>query len=340
MLMTRRDLIQYAAAVPLAARLSAQNKSLVNGVRLGVQSYSFHDIPNDGQNHAADIIQKMQAVGVSVVEIFSAHIEPTQWVPKMPTAAECPKPVQGCRPFAGGSQRNPWFWQFQRPAGKASEELVAKQRKWRETVSMDYFTGIRKQFGAAGMEVFAYNPYDLSLESSDLEIDRTFMAAKALGCTSINLSTKYTILKRLIPFAEKHQLIVAPHGHSITWDPEEFSSRKTFERVLPLSKWVGINLDIGHLTACKEDPIDFIQTHHARITNLHIKDRQKNKTADKEDGQNMPFGQGDTPIKEVLQLLKKEKYAIPALIEHEYAGASMPVEETKKSIEYCKRALA
>ena len=36
---------------------------------------------------------------------------------------------------------------------------------------------------------------------------------------------------------------------------------------------------------------------HDRITGLHLKDRRING------GPNVPWGQGDTPIKEVLQLL-------------------------------------
>ena len=48
----------------------------------------------------------------------------------------------------------------------------------------------------------------------------------------------------------------------------------------------------------------------------------------------------DTPIRDVLQLLKTEKYPIPAFIEYEHAGTADPVSEVKKAYEICKRALA
>jgi len=48
---------------------------------------------------------------------------------------------------------------------------------------------------------------------------------------------------------------------------------------------------------------------------------------------------GDTPIKEVLQLLKEKQWAIPANIEYEYKGADT-VAEVKNCYEYCKSALA
>ena len=51
------------------------------------------------------------------------------------------------------------------------------------------------------------------------------------------------------------------------------------------------------------------------------------------------MGEGDTPIKEVLHLLKAKKYDIPADIEFEYRGAD-PVVEVRKCFQYCKDALS
>ena len=69
------------------------------------------------------------------------------------------------------------------------------------------------------------------------------------------------------------------------------------------------------------------------ISNLHLKDRKKN------DGPNTVWGEGETRIKEVLQLLKKAKYPIPADIEYEYQGADAIV-EVKKCMAFCRTALA
>ena len=54
---------------------------------------------------------------------------------------------------------------------------------------------------------------------------------------------------------------------------------------------------------------------HERITHLHMKDRKKDL------GPSMPWGQGDTPIKEVLTLLKESHYPIPAKDFAETLGA-------------------
>jgi len=314
-------------------------KSIVDGVQLGVQTYSFHDILNDGQNHTDAIIQKMLACQLYSCELFSAQIEPGTFTGRVPPAAECPQPFQGCTEGKGGSGRNPWAWEFKRLEGKAGAEARAKQKQWHETVSLDYFAAIRKKFNDAGITIYSYNPM-VGADWSDLEIDHTFQAAKALGAKAVNISTKMVVLKHLVPFAEKNEIIVAPHGHSVTWDPEEFSTRATFEKAFALSKWVGANLDIGHYTATGENPVDFIKAFHARITNLHLKDRKKNKSKTEEDGASVAWGEGDTPIRDVLQLLKKEKYPIPAFIEYEHAGTSGPVDEVKKAYAFCKQALA
>jgi sugar phosphate isomerase/epimerase len=70
---------------------------------------------------------------------------------------------------------------------------------------------------------------------------------------------------------------------------------------------------------------------------MHIKDRQNGAKG----GKNMPWGEGDTPLKEVLSLLRDKKYAIPATIELEYdiPAGSNAVEETKKCFAYAKSVL-
>ena len=99
------------------------------------------------------------------------------------------------------------------------------------------------------------------------------------------------------------------------------------------SKYHGVNLDIGHFTAADYDAVAYINEHHDRITNLHLKDRKKNQ------GANLPWGQGETPIKEVLQLLRRRKWDIPANIEYEYQGQDA-VAEVAKCYQFCKDALA
>ena len=126
--------------------------------------------------------------------------------------------------------------------------------------------------------------------------------------------------------------MLASGGSNIS-DPNEFATPDSFAAAMKLSQYFKVNLDIGHFTAANFDAMAYIREHHADITNLHLKDRKKNQ------GDNTTWGQGETPIREVLQLLKKERWPIRANIEYEYKGAGTPVEETKKCFEYAKKAL-
>ena len=205
--------------------------------------------------------------------------------------------------------------------------------KWRMATSLDRLAGMRRKLAAANIITHAYTVnYSATLTDADLEA--TFDQAKALGTNVIASSTQVSMAKRLAPLADKHKTFVAFHGHSNTRDPNEFATPESFGAAIAQSKYFRINLDVGHFFAAGYDPVDYIQKNHSHITHLHIKDRKKN------DGPNMPWGEGDTPIKEVLLLLKKNKYTIPALVEYEYPGKDTPVEEVRKCLDYMRKAVA
>jgi sugar phosphate isomerase/epimerase len=206
-------------------------------------------------------------------------------------------------------------------------------RKWRLKTSADHYKAVRKRFDDAGITPFAYT-VNFRKDYTDEEIDKAFEAAKAFGVNLIAASTQLSVAKRLVPFAEKHKVQVAMHGHSNVTDPDEFATPDSFAKAMAMSKYFRINLDIGHFTAANFDAVQFIRDHHDQITHLHVKDRKKN------DGANLPWGEGETPIREVLTLLKEKKYPIRALVEYEYRGDGTPVEEVKKCMAYMRHALA
>jgi sugar phosphate isomerase/epimerase len=169
----------------------------------------------------------------------------------------------------------------------------------------------------------------------DEDIEYGFQMAKGLGVKGITTSTTLTMAKRIAPIADTHKLLVGYHGHDATNDPNQTATLESYATLMAYGKYNGVNLDIGHFTAANYDAVAFIKEHHAKITNLHLKDRKKDH------GMNVPWGQGDTPIRDVLQLLKKEKYGFPANIELEYRipEDSNVVVEMKKCLAYCKDAL-
>jgi len=205
-------------------------------------------------------------------------------------------------------------------------------RKWRLSTPMDFFRDVRKKFDDAGIELYAYN-YSFRPEFTDEEVARGFEMAKALGVSRLTASSTVPMAKRIDPFAVQSQIYVGMHNHSVDKPGEFATAQSLLDAMAGHSKYIAVNLDIGHFTGANQDPVSFLKQHHARIVTLHIKDLKKNL------GPAVPFGEGDTPIKEVLQLLKQNRYDIPANIEYEYKGGDT-VAEVKKCFEYCKNALA
>jgi len=208
----------------------------------------------------------------------------------------------------------------------------AALRQWRLNVSLDHIRAIRRKFDNAGIALSAY-AYNIRDDFTLDEIARGFDITRALGLAAMTTSATVSVTPRIAAQAEKYKIVVGLHGHSNIQDPNEFARPETFVAAMKLSPYIAVNLDIGHYWAAGFDPVPFIEEHHARIVTLHIKDRGKNQ------GKNMPFGQGGTPIKPVLQLLKRQKYPIPANIEYEYDGGDT-VAEMRKCYEYCRLALA
>src|SRR5262245_37097272 len=164
---TRREfgaLTVGALALPRFA--FAQN---VGGVRLGVQTYSFRELPRTpGGDQTAAIIDAMRTCGLTECELWSPQIEPAA---------------------TGGRGRTP------EQVREAREAL----RTWRVSTPLEHFRGIKDAFGKAGASIYGYN-YSFANDFTDEEIDRGFEHARALGAEIINASTNLTVAKRVVPF--------------------------------------------------------------------------------------------------------------------------------------------
>ena len=286
---------------------AARINSTVAGVKLGAISYCFRALPRTPDSEYIDtIVKACVECGVGNVELTNPMVEPVNTLP--------------------GGGRVP-------PDTPENKKMREELRQWRLSTPMDYFKAIRKKFDDAGINIYAYT-MNYRGEFTDPEIDKTFEQANALGVDIISSSTAVSMTKRLLSFADRHKIYLAFHGHAEYDNPDEFSTPATFQQALNMSKYAKINLDIGHFTAANENPVTYIEQHHDRISHLHMKDRKKNK------GDNVEWGKGDTPIKEVLVLLRDKKYPIPAFVEYEYKGTGTSVEEVKKCMAYMKQALA
>jgi len=286
--------------------------SKVGGVQLGVTTYSYGSMPHK----VDDCIQYLLYAGVNSIELRSVA-EEDLGIPQ----------VQ--RPAPGVQLTEKERADLAKAAGSLKEE----QRKWRLSLPMERYADMRKKFNKAGIDVYITKFAPSSW--SDEEIDYAYNAAKVLGSIGITDELSEAACMRLGKFAEKHNSLAMFHTHGQVADPG-FS----FDKYLAYSPANMLNLDAGHYYgATGLHPNDVIIKYHDRMRSIHIKDKTGPKNATP--NMNKPFGQGETPIADVLLLLKKEKWPIHVDVELEYRipEGSDAAKETKKCIDYMRNIL-
>ncbi len=321
---SRRDIGKIAlASLPLAKALGANRiDSKFGGVQVGAITYSFNTIASPDPEA---IIRAYVEIGLGEAELMSNHCEALAGAPPMPSFGR------------GGASRGRGGRVPLTPEQEAGRQAALKKiAQWRATTNAGAWKAVRRKFDAAGINLglLCYNMQDTM---NDEDIEYGFKMAEALGVKGITTSTTLTMAKRIAPVADRHKLLVGYHGHDATNDPNQTATLESYATLMGYGKYNGVNLDIGHFTASGYDAVAFIKEHHAKITNLHIKDRKKDH------GPNVAiWGTGDTPIRDVLQLMKKEKYPFPANLELEYPvpEGSNIIAEAKKCLAYVKSCLA
>jgi sugar phosphate isomerase/epimerase len=324
---TRRDLGKLAlAALPVTRLTAAKPNSNFGGVEIGVITYSYRSMP--GANDAKELLKYIVDSGVSGIELMGPAAE---------IYAGSPAPAgRGPGGGGGGQGRGPGGGgrQPMTPEQQAAQRARAEElKKWRLSVSMDKYKELRNMYNEAGVKIYAFK-LEPNPSMSDEEYEYIFHVADTLGSNhvTLELSTNLEFTKRIGEFAARKHMRVAYHAHTQ-------ATMSAWDSVLEQSMGNAINLDCGHFVAgTSESPIPLIQKRHDRIASMHLKDR---KTATS-GGANLPWGQGDTPVREILQLMRKEKYTFPASIELEYQipEGSDAVVETSKCVQFCKNALA
>lgn len=328
---SRREFLVKGSIASLGLLMSgsaAWSKSFVSaekpnskffGVQIGVITYSFRSMPGNVEQLLKYIVE----TGISAIEVMGDAVE--EFAGKPINTVRTPPGVPGQPPQITDEQK---------------QQMAAYQKQvthWRSTVSMDKFQKVRKMYNKAGVDIYAFKPNALGPNNTDAEVEYALRAAKALGAHSVTveLPRDPAQSKRLGDLGARHKMYIGYHAHLQATDT-------AWDTALGQSPYNSMNLDCGHYIAAggnntKESLLALIEAKHDRITTLHIKDRKAKANG----GANMPWGQGDTPVKEILTLLKEKKYAIPATIELEYdiPPGSDAVKETKNCLLFAKKAL-
>ncbi len=341
-ILTRRSFV--GKTITLAAGLSLTGRKLwgspayipnllkhnsnFNGVQLGVITYSYRAMKDQS---AEATLQYILDSGINAIELMGGVAE--SFVGKPENKIN--------RRIYSRLKRKEKKKELSRDEKKELDDLDFQQASfekdldnWKKNRNAEDFKKLRDMYNSSGVDIYGFKPdYLLRKGNSDANINYAMQAGKILGASHVTLELprdpNHSL--RLGKLAEKNGIKVAYHGHTqqhINW----------WNTALEQSESNVLNPDLGHYTAAgNTDTFEFIEKFNKKIYSMHIKDRKS--LANGQD--NMPFGMGDTPITETLQLMRNNKYTFPATVEYEYKTPedSTIINEIKKCVEYCKNAL-
>lgn len=313
---------------PALIRNLNKPNSLFNGVQIGVITYSYRDMPDQS---AEATLQYVLDSGISAIELMGGPAESFAGAPKNTVDMRSVFPLMRKR-----RENQPLTDDEQKTLAEVDAKTKAYRAelaKWRLSAPMTKFEQVRKMYNQAGVSIYGFKPDAFGLQNTDADIDYGMRAAKALGANQVTLehpaNDAHTL--KLGQMAQKHGLRVGYHGH-------EQQTPTFWDTALAQSPGNALNFDLGHYVAAGQpDPLGLIRQKHSRIASMHIKDRQ-NPAHGKG---NLPWGQGDTPLTDVLTLMREQKYTFPATVELEYQvpAGSNAVAEVKKCVDLCRKVL-
>ena len=300
--------------------LADKPNSKFKGVQIGAITYSFRSMPHDVDK----LIQFCVDSNLSAIELMGDSVEEFAGKPKSPVRMG-PPPAGGGRPQLTDEQRAQLV------------EYNKQVAEWRSTVSMDKFEEVRKKFNKAGISIYAFKPNAFGANNTDAEVEYGMRAAKALGATSVTveLPTDPKQTQRLGDLGAKNKVYMGYHNHTQATDT-------LWDVALAQSPYNSINFDCGHYLAAggkntKEALMAFIENKHERISTMHLKDR----STPEHGAGNLVWGTGDTPIREILLMIRDRKYKFPVSVELEYQipAGSDAVKEVAKCVAFAKNIL-
>jgi sugar phosphate isomerase/epimerase len=295
---------------------------------IGVQTWSFRTM--EDQSPLA-ILEYIKQAGIKHVELMGNHAESYAGAPESPISNPKIMPVlyKKYKQEELTEEEEAIVSQFEIDQKAYEVELAA----WHETVDYSKFKELRDLYAEAGITIFAFKPRVFEKESTDQAIRYGMRAAKALGASHVTLEhpedDKHTA--RLAKIAEEENMLIGYHGH-------EQQTPTLWDTAMAQSSANLMNLDFGHYIAGEnENVIEFIEEKHDKIISMHLKDRQRKSNG----GGNLMWGKGDTPIKEVVQIIYDNNYKFPVTIEVEYEipEGSSPVDEVKRCKRYIQNIL-
>ena len=283
------------------------------GVQIGAITYSFRDLSGGLEATLKACID----AGISSIEFMGPGVEEHLGAPKNPV-----------RRFPNA--QNP----LTEEEKKAIADYQSELKQWRKTEgTVEKYRQLRKKFNDAGIGIHIYK---WTAGKSEEELDYSFKVAKALGAVGISDELNDENARLMGPVAAKNGMYAILHNHFQFAQPGF-----DVDKYLAYSPANMLNFDAGHYFGSTGlNPVDFIRKYHNRIVSIHLKDKTS-ATNEWKKNENQVWGQGETPLEEILHLVRDNKWPIYCDIELEYPVVpwSTSVKEVRTCMRYCRQIL-
>ncbi|MEK9852939.1 MAG: TIM barrel protein [Flavobacteriaceae bacterium] len=297
-----------------------------NEITLGLQTYSFRTMEDQSPLAILDYVKQ---TGIKNIELMGNHAEPFAGAPESMMSDRAKMAI-----LIKQYRNEPLTDEEKVIAAEVAaqrEAYNAEVQAWRKTVDLKKFEALKALYDEAGISIYAFKPSVFGKNNTDDDIRYGMRAAKALGASHVTLEHPEddAHTARLAKIAEEEGVLIGYHGH-------EQQTPTLWDTALSQSDANRMNLDFGHYIAAEnENPLEIIKTKSDKIVSMHLKDRQKKSNG----GGNLVWGSGDTPIVDVIKLIKENGYTFPVTIELEYdiPEGSDAVQEVKKCLAYIEQ---
>ena len=318
----------------VAKRDGDKPNSNFGGVHMGTITYSWRDQKGGLDN----LISYCKQANVSNLELMGNDLETCLGAPENPMMQIIQGVMGRLTPEQRGGMRG--FGGLMDFLNDDEKKQMADYNEgyanFKNNMDWDKVEEVRKRFEAENIDIHIVKTQP-GENSSDEECEYAFKLAKAMGAKGVTAEMTVAAAKRCAPFAEKYDMFYCMHNH-FQYATPEFEAGP--DEVLAVSPNVMLNFDFAHyFGSTGKNPCDFIEKYHDRIFSMHTKDKTGPNAATP--NENQVWGQGQTPLDDVLKLIQAKYPQIycDAELEYQVAPWSNSIKEVGTCMNYARRVL-
>jgi sugar phosphate isomerase/epimerase len=170
----------------------------------------------------------------------------------------------------------------------------------------------------------------VGFENDEAAMKKVFDFAQDMGIRTIVTEPAFDDYSLLEKMVKKTGIHVAIHNHP---EPSKYARPETvLEHIDGLDSRIGVCADTGHWMRTGVNPVEALRMLEGRIIDVHLKDLDRFGTKEAVD---VPFGQGEANIHDILAELTYQDYDGALTVEYEDpAAAENPVPPVREGMEY------